>query len=159
MAGFFSLTHPAAPLAQFYPNATPSPALYLPLIVVPERPQVTPTAAPTSTPTLPPPSFTSCSVDPGGAINYPVRIVTVLKSANPEVVRLQNVSAFPVNLNGWRMCSIRGSQLHTGIGGVLAPGETRDFPYPGPGFIWNDRESDPGALYDAEGRLISYWPD
>lgn len=153
------MTYPAAPLAHIYPGATPSPAAYLPIILVPERPQATPTPVPTSTPTLPPPSFTSCASDPRGAINYPVRIVTVFKAADPEVVRLQNVSAFPVNLDGWRMCSIRGGQLHTGIGGVLAPGETRDFPYTGPGFIWSNQESDPGALYDAEGRLISYWPD
>ena len=27
------------------------------------------------------------------------------------------------------------------------------------GNIWSNSESDPGALYNTEGRLISYWPD
>ncbi len=57
------------------------------------------------------------------------------------------------------MCSITGGQEHIGLSGTLAPGETHDFPYLGSGTIWNNQESDPGALYDAEGRLIAYWPD
>lgn len=44
------------------------------------------------------------------------------------------------------------------IGGLLAPGETRTFPGPA-GMIWSNSESDPGALYDSQGRLISYWPN
>jgi micrococcal nuclease len=140
-------------------HTTPTPAVFLPLIIAPETTHATPTPIPTATPVLPPPSFTSCSNDPGSAINYPVRIVTVFKRANPETARLQNVSAFPVDLTGWRMCSIRGGQQHLGMSGMLAPGEIRDFPYTGSGSIWNDNERDPGALYDAEGRLISYWPD
>jgi len=140
-------------------HTTPTPAVFLPLIIAPETTNATPTPIPTATPVLPPPSFTSCSNDPGSAINYPVRIVTVFKQANPETVRLQNVSAFPVDLTGWRMCSITGGQQHVGISGTLAPGEIRDFPYTGSGFIWNNDTRDPGALYDAEGRLISYWPD
>jgi hypothetical protein len=151
-------------------HTTPTPAVFLPLIIAPETTNATPTPMPTATPVLPPPiptatpvlpppSFTSCSNDPGSAINYPVRIVTVFKRAKPETVRLQNVSAFPVDLTGWRMCSITGGQQHVGISGTLAPGEIRDFPYTGSGFIWNNDTRDPGALYDAEGRLISYWPD
>ncbi len=81
--------------------------------------------------------------------------MTVFKQANPETVRLQNVSAFPVDLTGWRMCSITGGQQYVGISGTPAPGEIRDFPYTGSGFIWNNDTRDPGALYDAEGRLIS----
>jgi len=99
-------------------HTTPTPAVFLPLIIAPETTNATPTPIPTATPVLPPPiptatpvlpppSFTSCSNDPGSAINYPVRIVTVFKRAKPETVRLQNVSAFPVDLTGWRMCSIR----------------------------------------------------
>ena len=145
--------------AMYGVHTTPTPAVFLPLIIAPETTNATPTPMPTATPVLPPPSFTSCSNDPGSAINYPVRIVTVFKQANPETVRLQNVSAFPVDLTGWRMCSITGGQQHVGISGTLAPGEIRDFPYTGSGFIWNNDTRDPGALYDAEGRLISYWPD
>ncbi len=133
--------------------------VFLPQIVAPETTNATPTPIPTPTPTPPPPSFTSCSNDPGSAINYPVRIVTVFKQASPETVRLHNVSAFPVDLTGWCMCSIRGGQEHSGVSGTLAPGEIRDFSYTGSGFIWNNNERDPGTLYDAAGRLISYWPE
>jgi len=121
----------------------------------------TPTSTPTSTPTLPPPSFDGCQEDPdpGSAGNYPVRIVTVYKAANPEVVRLQNVSAWAVDLTGWHVCSINGNQEHDGIGGALSPGEVRDFPYTDVGFIWNNSERDDGALYNASGQLVSYWVD
>jgi hypothetical protein len=101
--------------AMYGVHTTPTPAVFLPLIIAPETTNATPTPIPTATPVLPPPSFTSCSNDPGSAINYPVRIVTVFKQANPETVRLQNVSAFPVDLTGWRMCSITGGQQHVGM--------------------------------------------
>ena len=62
------------------------------------------------------------------------------------------------NLDGWIMCSIKGGQIHQGIGGALEPGKTRAFKHTG-GNIWNNRETDPGALYDPQGRLVSYWAD
>lgn len=66
----------------------------------------------------------------------------------------------PKSLRVRQLMSIdRGGQEHSGVSGTLAPGEIRDFPYTGSGFIWNNNERDPGALYDAAGRLISYWPD
>jgi micrococcal nuclease len=85
--------------------------------------------------------------------------VTVFKAGFPEVVRLQNTSTSSVNLDGWRMCSIKGNQEHTGVGGMLEPGETRDYPYTGSGPIWNNTERDDGALYTPDGRLVSYWTD
>jgi hypothetical protein len=105
---------------------------------------------------LPAPSFNNREADPNAAVapHYPVQIVGIDKSA--EVVRLKNVSDAAVDLNGWRMCSIKGSQLHEGIAGSLAPGETRDFPYTNPGNIWNNSEEDDGALYNANGQLVSY---
>jgi hypothetical protein len=80
-------------------------------------------------------------------------------AANPEVVRLENVSSSTVDLTGWHMCSITGDQEHDGIDGTLAPGQTKDFPHTGSGFIWNNSERDDGALYNAEGQLVSYWID
>lgn len=53
------------------------------------------------------------------------------------------------------MCSILGNQFHP-IGGVLQPGEEHSFPG-SEGNIWNNSQRDDGALYDAEGRLISYY--
>jgi hypothetical protein len=119
------------------------------------------TPTPTNTPTLPPPSFDNCQEDPdpSSAGNYPVRIVNVYKAANPEVVRLENVSSSTVNLTGWHMCSITCNQEHDGISGTLAPGQTKDFPHTGSDFIWNNSERDDGALYNAEGQLVSYWID
>ncbi|MCS6880773.1 MAG: thermonuclease family protein [Oscillochloridaceae bacterium] len=118
-------------------------------------PEATP--APTSPPIGGGPSFRSCADDPGPGVapETPVRIIAIDKRA--ETVTLRNVSNAAVDLTGWRMCSIRGGQEHP-IGGVLAPGETRVFPGPAEN-IWNNNERDPGALYDAQGRLISYWRD
>jgi len=42
------------------------------------------------------------------------------------------------------------------IGGVLASGAQQVFENTG-GNIWNNSERDAGALYDGEGRLVSYW--
>ncbi|NJL32599.1 MAG: hypothetical protein HC893_00470 [Chloroflexaceae bacterium] len=92
----------------------------------------------------------------GSAPDYPVRIVMIDKQA--EIVRLQNVGPVPIDLEGWVMCSIMGNQRHQGIGGVLAPGETRDFPHSSEN-IWRNREPDHGVLYDAQGQLISFWED
>ena len=74
-------------------------------------------------------------------------------------MRLQNVSAASVDLTGWTMCSITGNQTHAGIGGSLAPGEARSFPYTGPGTIWNNSSRDDGALYNPGGSLVSYFKD
>lgn len=122
-------------------------------------------SAEVAAPTAPPapvagplaPSFNGCGAEPNAeqAPNVPVRIVEVDK--REETVTLQNVSDQVVDLAGWRMCSIRGSQLHD-IGGTLAPGETKVYPHGG-GNIWNNSETDDGALYDGEGRLVSYWDE
>jgi len=126
----------------------------------PPPPQTPQPAVPTATPApepLPAPTFNNCWPDPNpdAAPNYPVQIVAIDKAE--EVVQLQNVSPEPVNLDGWRMCSIRGNQEHP-IGGTLAPGETRSFPGP-TGPIWSNSEPDDGALYNAAGQLVSYYRD
>jgi hypothetical protein len=85
-----------------------------------------------------------------------VAIVSIDKDA--ETVRLKNVSAAPVRLDGWTMCSIRGGQQQSDIGGVLQPGEQRDYRQRGSS-IWSTSDRDDGALYDAQGQLVSYWQD
>jgi hypothetical protein len=117
-------------------------------------------AAPPAPPAPPEPlapSFNNCQEDPNWtkAPNYPIQIVNVNKQA--ETVSLKNVSPDPISLDGWRMCSIRGNQQHT-VFGPIAPGETRLFLGP-EGNIWSNSETDQGALYDPEGRLVAYWPD
>lgn len=119
-----------------------------------------PTAAPTATGTQAlRPSYNKCRTDPNAARapNAPVAIVRVDKRA--ETVTLRNVGSEPINLDGWIMCSFKGSQIHQGVSGTLAPGETRAFKHTGGASIWNNRETDPGGLYDPQGRLVSYWPD
>lgn len=115
--------------------------------------------SPTSLATPLPPSFDGCRTEPNAALapNAPVAIVSIDKRA--EVVTLRNVSNATVSLDGWTMCSMRGAQIHQGVGGALAPGEMRSFPRAGGRDIWTDNASDPGALYDAEGRLVAYWND
>jgi hypothetical protein len=144
----------------------PAPQVYLPIAVNPVTPTPTrtptlvptATATPTATPVLPPPAFVSCGTppaSPASAPDYPVRIVTVDKAA--ETVTLQNVSSQTVMLDGWHMCSIHGGQSHP-ISGGLAPGQTIAYPNAG-GPIWNNIDSDPGALWTPDGRLASYWPN
>jgi hypothetical protein len=123
-----------------------------------EAPNTTPVASPMpAAPQPPAPSFNNCQADPhaGQAPNDPVKIVSIDKRA--EVVTLQNVSSEAVNLDGWHMCSITGNQQHP-IGGTLAPNESKQFPGPAAS-IWNNSSSDPGALYDSQERLISYYAD
>jgi hypothetical protein len=145
-------------------DCTSSPCTYLAIIVRPVEPTGTPTAtveptpSPTATPTLPPPSYNNCQADPNpdAAPNYPVRITVIDKSA--ETVTLRNETAGDtIDLTGWHMCSVTGNQEHP-ISGSLAPGEERTFPNTG-GPIWNNSSSDPGALYNGDGQLVSYFPD
>lgn len=141
------------PASDATPVIRPSPAPS-PVATSPVRPS---TPSPAATPL--PPSFDGCRTEPYAALapNAPVAIVSIDKRA--EVVTLRNVSSEPVSLDGWTMCSMRGAQIHQGISGVLAPGETRSFPRAGGRDIWTDNASDPGALYDAEGRLVAYWDE
>jgi|GEM_PF-556083 len=124
---------------------------------LPPTPESTPT--PTHAPTHAPlsPSYNGCAPDPNATVapNYPVAIIAINKVT--ETVTLRNTSGVSLSLDSWVMCSIRGSQQHP-VGGPLAPGETKIFPGP-PGNIWSNSSSDPGALYDSQGRLVSYWPD
>lgn len=117
----------------------------------------TATAPPATTSTRAP-SFNKCQTDAtaGTAPNFPIRIAKIDKLR--EVVTLQNVSSEAVNLDGWVLCSITGSQRHPGIGGTLRPEETRDFPKTG-GAIWNNSSRDDGALYTPTGQLVSYYED
>jgi hypothetical protein len=145
------------------PTATPQPTgAPQPTASAEPTPATQPTVSPqpTSTPTLPAPSFNNCQADPtnaDNAPNFPVKIVDV--NDRDEIVRLQNVSTELVSLDGWRMCSITGNQEHLGISGTLAPGEESDFPYEGTGSIWSNSEDDDGALYNANGQLVSYRQD
>jgi micrococcal nuclease len=90
-----------------------------------------------------------------------VTIVAVNKSA--EYVDIKNTGSIPVDLNGWTLVSEKGNQ-RCGLGGTLAPGVTLRI-WAGTasdggfscGFgknIWNNSESDPAVLLDAQGREV-----
>jgi hypothetical protein len=106
---------------------------------------------------LPPPSFNNCQADPNpdAAPNYPVAIVALDKRG--ELVTLRNVGQEPVDLAGWRLCSIKGNQ-EISVSGVLALGASQEFRSPD-GTTWNNSERDDAALYNPAGQLVSYWVD
>jgi hypothetical protein len=148
---------PQAPVSTSTTATTPTRSdIFVPLIAKPEPPTATPQT--TATPTSLPPTFDGCQDDPlaGLAPNYPVRIISINKDA--ETVTLQNVSSNALSLDSWHMCSIKGNQEHSPIGGTLTPGESRTFGHTG-GLIWNNIERDDGALYNQSGSLISYYVD
>lgn len=137
------------------------PRVSLPLLAnAPPTPTAQPTVSPTTEPSQPTPVTGDCSTDPdpAAAPNTPLTIVTIQKSANPEVAIIRNVGIVAVSLMGWRLCSINGNQEHT-LGGVtIQPGEAASIPHSG-GTIWNNSERDDAALYDPTGRLVAYWVD
>lgn len=108
-----------------------------------------------------PPSYQACAADPYAerAPNYPVAILMLDKEA--ELVILIGRSPTPVNIDGWKLCSMAGQQLHANI----FPGIT--LPFDGSvgiasradGPIWDDTIRDDAALYDANGSLVSYFVD
>ncbi len=87
-----------------------------------------------------------------------------------EIVTIKNSSGAAVNISGWRLVSEKGNQEFTFRSGTaLAPGETIKI-VTGPNAaagsgvlvwttenLWNN-DSDPGALYDSSGKLVSRYP-
>jgi hypothetical protein len=146
-----------------FPSSTPFPTLTASLTEIPTSTQAIPTATGTAFPlptitasqSLPPPTVT---------VVGSVQIATVDKAQ--EFVELQNGSNVPVDLSGWRLVSETGNQSCT-LRGVLQPSETLrvwsgkgdsglscEFPFN----IWNDNQSDPAVLFDAQGQEISRFP-
>ncbi len=105
------------------------------------------------------PTATSASLG-GGTTSQTIIITAVNKSS--EYVDIKNVSAAPINLQGWTLISEKGNQA-CGLGGTIQPGETLRI-WAGTnatgfscGFgsnIWNNSESDPAVLYDPQGREV-----
>jgi hypothetical protein len=119
--------------------------------------QNVPTATGTALPTVTNPPATAAS---SGSV-----LITAVNKAM-EYVDLQNIGNAPVDLRGWRLVSETGSQSCT-LGGVLQPNDVlRVWARKGDaGFscgysfnIWNDNQSDPAVLYDAQGEEISRSP-
>lgn len=143
-------TFTATRLSISQPTATPSPTsppTRTPTLRPTERPTITPTTAPT-------------------LVSGPLVVIRRVNKTG-EYVDLENRGDQTQDLTGWRLVSERGNQVCY-LAGVVQPGEilrvwTRN-PNGGGhncGFennIWNDNESDPAALYDSQGVLVSRYP-
>jgi hypothetical protein len=120
------------------------------------------TPAPTPAPRPTPPLAHTANpcrqhVDPASAPNAPIGITQVDKVA--EIVTIQNTGAATVDLSGWAICSLLGTQLHAHLEGALAAGETRAIPSQAGRAIWNNRSAERAAVYNSTGLLISYWSE
>jgi hypothetical protein len=83
-----------------------------------------------------------------------------------EYAEIQNLTADPVNLDGWRLVSEVGNQSCR-LRGTLQPEEVlRIWARRGnPGLdcrfqnnIWRDNEPDPAVLYNPQGQEVSRFP-
>jgi hypothetical protein len=156
-----------APTTPRLSTASSIPTSSIPTISVPTAPTMSiptiPPNVPIANPSIPlaAPSLNNCQPDSNSHAvpNYPVRIYTVNKQT--EVFLLENVSGSPVDIRGWIMCSIKDNQQYQ-IGSdssvTLEPGQMRGFVFRGAA-IWDNDKPDDGALYNAQGQLVSYWSD
>jgi hypothetical protein len=142
---------PTLPAPSAFPTVTsPSSETQTPTQTIP-----TATVTPLPTLTSPPPTVSGTGL---------VLITTVNKTM--EYVELQNQGNGPVSLNGWKLVSETGSQSCP-LSGLIQPNEVlRVWSGKGDagfscGFsfnIWNDNQSDPAVLYDAQGKEVSRSP-
>lgn len=113
---------------------------------------------------------TSSSVAPPASVSTSggVRIETI--DLKGEVVTIKNTSGVAVDVSGWKLVSEKGNQIFTFPSGTVIPASgalkvvSGQNAQAGPGvlvwtksYIWNN-DGDPGALYDANGRLVSTYP-
>lgn len=89
-------------------------------------------------------------------LDIPIRIVKIDKVA--EVVGLKNTGTRTVDLTGWSMVSVTSNRRHP-IEGSIEAGHTRYFANVSGKKVWDSTTRDDGALYDAQGQLVSYWND
>lgn len=102
------------------------------------------------------PETRAIEVQDMSAPNRPVKIAHVDKQAG--VVTLHNISSKTIDLTGWKIVCVETNQIHQVLRGTLLPGD-KSIVSTTDKNIWNaDRHND-GALYDEQGKLISYWND
>ena len=95
---------------------------------------------------------------------YAGQVVILTVNKREEWVDIQNVGDYEVDLAGWNLVSERGEQ-GCPLSGTLGAGQTLRIwamAAQGPGFscgynspIWNNSESDPAVLYNAQGVEVS----
>jgi hypothetical protein len=152
---------PTFPTSTGFPSLTPFPTSTETSTLTPTQilPTVTGTPLPLPTVTAAPPPATA-TLQPSGS----VLIVAVNKAE--EYVDIQNGRNIPVDLSGWKLVSVTGSQSCT-LHGVLQPNEILRV-WAGKGNygiscgysfnIWNDNQTDPAILYNAQGEEVSRFP-
>jgi micrococcal nuclease len=96
------------------------------------------------------------SPDPASA-NEPRLTLDVDKAG--ETVTVSNSSGESIDLSGWYVCSLTGSQLHAVLAGTIAPGSQLQVDSTAGKAIWNNSSADPGALLRPDGTLAAYWAD
>jgi len=156
----FSPTHSATVLPSQTQTSTKKPSS-TPLPTTTKIPSATPALDLTKTPTM-----ALESTETPTLVN---KAMVIIKDVNKvaEYVELENIGNQPQDLMGWRIVSERGNQVCR-LAGILKPGETlrvwTNNP-DGEGYncnlrnnIWNDYESDPAVLYNAQGVEVSRYP-
>lgn len=115
-----------------------------------------PTPAPAPVPIVSPAPAATGTVVPNG-------IIISLLDKKAELVTLQNTTKSDVNLQGYRLVSEKGNQIYdfpnyllkAGASIKVASGDaTGDLKWTAQN-MWNNSETDPAALYDSNGVLVS----
>lgn len=152
----------------FLPTYTPEPTR-----TVTPLPSETPTQVPSSTSapteTAIPSETPTSTLEPTETPTLVSGAMVVIKFVNKsaEYVDLENIGNQSQDLAGWRIVSEIGNQV-CWLAGVIQPSETlrvwTNNPN-GEGYncgmgsnIWNDNESDPAALYNAQSVVVSRYP-
>lgn len=111
---------------------------------------------PVTTPVAPPTSVTPGTLSPNGII------ISLLEKGN-ELVTIKNTTTADVNLQGYKLVSEKGNQIYVfpnyllkaGASVKVASGDaTGDLKWVSQN-VWNNSETDPAALYDISGVLVS----
>jgi hypothetical protein len=102
---------------------------------------------------------------PVGSSQALIEIIAVNKEE--EYVDIQNIGNQTQNLSGWYLVSERGNQTCY-LSGNIGPGEvlriwagssnSGGFSCGFGTYIWNNSESDPAVLYNAQGTQVSRYP-
>jgi competence protein ComEC len=118
-------------------------------------PAITPT--PRAAVPTPPNSAALCyqEVNEHTVLSGPVVITAVDKKA--EVVTIRDISGTAIDISGWTICSLLGSQRHAYLEGTLGANETRPIPSQAHRPIWNNRARESAAIYNNAGQLVAYW--
>ncbi|MTI80826.1 MAG: MBL fold metallo-hydrolase [Firmicutes bacterium] len=130
-----------------------------------QRNDTAPVVQPTESGSKPEPSSAPIKTD----TNADISIENI--SLDDEIVTIKNNSASNVDLTGWYIVSEKGSQTYYFPNGYTLTSGSTVYITSGRGakdsapkylkwtgsYIWNN-DGDPGALYNANGQVVSQWP-